>query len=135
MGTHPIFESDFDCLTDGGKTMETLTFATRVQELNLDVHCRLLKMSRALYVWIGTDNTFGACSVGIPSRDGVTSLASVVVRDSAPATQLAARLSKVYKAQVFVGGNLGDECEQGWRIVEERLKEEAVVNPELFTFA
>jgi len=30
MGTHPIFESDFDCLTDGNRKMKILGFISLV---------------------------------------------------------------------------------------------------------
>merc|ERR1712128_273842 len=42
MGTHPIFESDFDCLT------ESAPFA-RVTEMNSQVHCRLMRLTVARF--------------------------------------------------------------------------------------
>ena len=89
----------------------------------------------------------GSMSVAIPSRDGKSSLSSIVIADSSAATQLASRLAKMYKVsfnptaiihqhrvqvQVFVAGNLGEDCDIGWRLVEERLKEESICRPELF---
>merc|ERR1712042_163690 len=41
MGTHPIFESDFDCLTDITKSVQTNTMAASVPEA--------LKKKRVLY--------------------------------------------------------------------------------------
>merc|ERR1712235_156651 len=93
MGTHPIFESDFDCLTE----MQSETFKVKSVELNLELTCRLLKLPRAVFIWVGLDDTLGSMSVAVPSRDGKTSLSSIVIADSSCATQLASRIAKMFK--------------------------------------
>ena len=47
---------------------------------------------------------------------------------------MAARLSKLLQVQVFIGGNLGDESETAWRLVETRIKEEQMTNTAIFSF-
>jgi hypothetical protein len=70
----------------------------------------------------------------VPSRDGSESFSSVILQNSAVGTQLAGRLSKVFKTQVFIGGDIGDEQEKLWRLVESRIKEESLINPAMFSF-
>jgi len=77
----------------------------------------------------------GCLSVGVPNRrDKKSSVSSVVLQNSQNATQMAARLSKLLQVQVFIGGNLGDESETAWRLVETRIKEEQMTNTTLFSF-
>ena len=47
---------------------------------------------------------------------------------------MAARLSKLLQVQVFIGGNIEDESERAWRLVETRIKEELMTNTALFSF-
>merc|ERR1711914_19530 len=129
MGTHPIFESDFDCLTENE--------SRRIDhKRNQDIVVKILKMPRGIFIWIGLDSSdFGCLSVGVPNRrDKKSSVSSVVLQNSQNATQMAARLSKLLQVQVFIGGNLGDENETAWRLVETRIKEEQMTNTALFSF-
>merc|ERR1712106_682973 len=117
------------------REMQSDTFRVKSQELHAELTCKLLKLPRGLFIWVGQDDALGSMSVAIPSRDhrdGKSSLSSIVIADSSAATQLASRLAKMYKVQVFVAGNLGEDCDIGWRLVEERLKEESICRPELF---
>merc|ERR1712131_42397 len=137
MGTHPIFESDFDCLTDFDfKKMNHDELIIKDRERNQDIVVKILKMPRGIFIWIGLDSSdFGCLSVGVPNRrDKKSSVSSVVLQNSQNATQMAARLSKLLQVQVFIGGNLGDESETAWRLVETRIKEEQMTNTALFSF-
>ena len=122
------------------------------RERNQDIVVKILKMPRGIFIWIGLDSSdfgtfekyflktitmtiLGCLSVGVPNRrDKKSSVSSVVLQNSQNATQMAARLSKLLQVQVFIGGNLGDESETAWRLVETRIKEEQMTNTALFSF-
>lgn len=97
--------------------MQSDTFRVKSQELNAELTCKLLKLPRGLFIWVGQDDTLGtfwfcllllidqhtgSMSVAIPSRDGKSSLSSIVIADSSAATQLASRLAKMYKVGFLI---------------------------------
>merc|ERR1739838_26743 len=52
MGTHPIFESDFDCLTDKRKTMEWEQSRSRARQIESSLDAKLVSFSK-----IGTSDS------------------------------------------------------------------------------
>ena len=39
--------------------MQSETFKVKSVELNLELTCRLLKLPRAVFIWVGLDDTLG----------------------------------------------------------------------------
>ncbi|XP_068176069.1 proteasome assembly chaperone 4 [Antennarius striatus] len=102
--------------------------------LEQEVHFHVMRLSGGFFLWVGSNPVLSNLAVSMSSKYDSMPLSTLILGDPSDTTSnsLAQRLAKKTKKQVYVSYSLPLTDSSLGLLVEDRIKKELELRPELF---